>query len=389
MSFAIVVGAGVGLVGTYVASKDAGEARDQQQAQYDDAAGRQVIADQRADEQIKRVDEAIAKLNALTPPNLMQYIQPYQQAVIQGTITPEEAQFKILEDSAAAGVRAPPELVQAQMNALTKIKDISEQGGMTAIDRARLLDIQEQQSARSRGEQEAILQEAQRRGVAGSGTEIANRLISQQASATRASAAGVNVAAEAQKRALEAIQMQGQLAGQMRTSDVAEAQARAAAADAVARYNNSFQNSTAASNVAGRNAAQIANLAERQRISEYNIGAAEREAAARLGAAQTGWQNTINQVTGAANLTAGQAAQANTVAANANNAAGVAAGNLANANANSNATTAAAIQQAGSSIGKLVDAYNRPVSTTTVNTSGFRQDDPYRTPGYFGGSEGE
>ena len=389
MAWAIVVGAGVGLVGSYVAKKGADKQADAANAANQQSAAQAADSQQFARESRDRVDAQIAKLNALTPPNLLSYIRPYQQAVIQGQITPEEAQFRIMQDSAAAGVKAPPELVQAQVSALGKISQIANEGGMTAIDRARLLDIQDQQSARTRGEQEALLQEAQRRGVAGAGTEMANRMISQQAGATRSAAAGVNVAAEAQRRALEAIQAQGTMAGQMRTSDVNEQQARANAADAVAKYNNSFQNTTAASNVAGRNAANVANLAERQRVSEYNIGQAEREAAARLGAAQTGWSNTVNLAQNVGNLTAGQAAQANNSSIAANNAAQQANMSAAGANAGSAATNAAAIQQAGSSIGKLVDAYGKSTTTPTVDTSSFRYDDPYKNKNYVGSDFGE
>ena len=387
MAWAIVVGAGVALVGSAVSADSARKGQNQAKDAANQSAAQADAAAERAQEQSAKVDVQIAKLNALTPPNLLAFIKPYQQAVIQGQITPEEAQFRILADSKAAGVTAPPELVAAQTNALGKISEIANQGGMTAIDKARLLDIQEQQSARTRGEQEALLQEAQRRGVAGAGTEIANRMISQQAGATRSAAAGVNVAAEAQRRALEAIQAQGTMAGQMRTSDVNEQQARANAADAVAKYNNSFQNSTAAANVANRNAANVANLAERQRVSEFNIGQAEREAAARIGAAQTGWSNTVNQVQNAGNLAAGQAAQANTASLGANTLSQNANASAAGASAQAGATNAAAIQQAGSSIGKLVDAYNKP--STTTDTSAFRYDDPYKNKGYVGGSEGE
>lgn len=303
MSFGLIIAGGSALIGA-AASRSA--------AKKSAATANQVAANAQEDafyarEQMRLASEAMDKL---TPPNLAAMVQPYRLAVVQGEMTPEDAVFRMLEDSRVAGIQVSPELIQAQANALGKMRQIADQGGLTAIDRAQLLDIQTEQATRSRGEQEAIQQDLARRGQAGSGAEIAGRLLSQQGAATRSAAGGASVAAEAQRRALEAIQSSGTMATGMRTQDFGEQTQRAAAADAVAKFNNSFQNATAAANVDGRNAAQQRNLQEQQRISEFNVGQSEKEAAARIAASQSDWQNVFNKATNVGNLATGAAAQA-------------------------------------------------------------------------------
>jgi len=343
MSWAAVIVGGSALIGSAMSADAASD-------QADAAAQTSATADARAVRAETRVNDAIAKLAALTPPNLLQYIQPYQKEVVAGTLTPEEAVFKMQQDTAYAGIKVPQELLDAQRLALGSIQKIANEGGMTAIDKASLNDIQNQQAARSKAEQGAIIQDAQQRGVAGSGIEIASRLMSQQQGANRAATGGLQVAADAEARRLAALQQAGTMATAQRTQEVSEQQKAAEAQDMINKFNTSFQNSTDATNVAARNAAQASNLANAQAVSNYNSQQQQLENAARLAAAQQQWQNTFNQGTNIANVAAGQAGQALTANAQAQT--------LANQqNQQAAAANAAAIQQATTGIGSLVDAY--------------------------------
>lgn len=343
MDWGSIISVGSNLLGSFLSNDSANNTSERAAAGTAASEARLAGAD-------ARLAKAMDNLSSLTPPNLQQFILPYQQAVAVGQLTPEEAVFKMQEDTATAGINVPQELLDAQRNALTKITQIAEQGGITAIDRARLNDIQNEQSARSRGEQEAIVQNAAQRGVGGSGIEMASRLLSQQGAATRSAAAGTDVAAEAQKRQLEALAASGTMATTQRTQDVNEQARVAEARDAINKFNTSFQNSTNAANVASRNSAQAANLQEAQRLQEFNIGQREREAAARAAAAQTGWQNTMNQATGLTNAAAGQASGALTASLASNTAAE-------KLNQTADAQRAAAIQQAGQGVGDLVNIW--------------------------------
>lgn len=340
-----ILGAGSSIIGSVLSNNQA-------EATADRATASTAASEARLNEASARLQRAMTSLEGLTPPNLLDFVQPFQRAVAAGQLTPEEATFKMAEASKMNGITIPPEILSAQQSALSKITAIAEGGGLTAMDRARLLDIQDEQAARSRGEQEAIVQNAQQRGVAGTGIEQASRLLSQQGAATRSARAGTDVAADAQRRALEAIQASGTLSGTMRNQAFSEQSQKAAAQDAIDKFNTSFQNQTNAANVAARNTAQAANLQEKQRLQEYNIGQGEREAAARAAAAQSNWQNTFNKGTALTNAAAGQA----TTAQNASIAANTAAERQL---ATADAQRAAAIQQAGQGIGGLVKLWDK------------------------------
>jgi hypothetical protein len=121
-----------------------------------------------------------------------------------------------------------------------------------------------------RGAREAILQDAAARGIGGSGLELAAMLGSQQQAASDASRAGLQTAAEAERRALEAIIQQGQLGGQVSQEDF-EKQARIAEAkDLISKFNTANKQNVELTNVGARNAAQERNLSEAQRLADYN-----------------------------------------------------------------------------------------------------------------------
>ncbi len=351
MAWAVVVGAGVGLVGAAMSADAAGD-------QADAARETSATADARAVRTETRVNEAMAKLAALTPPNLLQYIQPYQKQVVAGTLSPEEAVFKMQQDTAYAGIKVPQALLDAQRLSLNSIQKIANEGGMTAQTKASLNDIEAQQAARSKAEQGAIIQDAQQRGVGGSGIEIASRLLSQQQGANRAAAGGLQVAADAEARRLAAITQAGTMATSQRAQEVSEQQKAAEAQDMINKFNTSFQNSTDATNVAARNSAAATNLANAQRVADNNAEVARMEAAARQAAAQQQWQNTFNQQTNLVNAAGGQAGQALTANAQAQNLAQ-------QQQAQAAALNAAAITQATEGIGSLVDAYGNYTTKKT------------------------
>lgn len=160
----------------------------------------------------------------------------------------------LLEDSLLSSFSTDPRLVQAQMDALAALQEITDAEGLTATDRARLEDINRQEATIERGNREAIMQNAAARGVGGSGLELADQLISGQESAGRRSAQGFDVAADAEKRALDAMMMSGQLSGDLRGQDFAEAQAKAQAQDLINQFNTQNQNTFAQYNQEQKNA---------------------------------------------------------------------------------------------------------------------------------------
>jgi hypothetical protein len=220
-----------------------------------------------------RLRMALDAIQGIRVPTVEELQVQLEQLVQQGVITPEMAQTVLQAPSVFEEMQLDPTARAAQLDALRGLQDVYQQGGLTAIDRARIADIQEDIGTTNRGAQQAILQNASERGIYGSGLELANRLQAQQASATRGARQGLDVAAEAQKRALEAMMQSGNLAGQVYGQDYQKAADKARAADEINRFNAANRQQQANLNTQARNQAQMLNLGERQRIADTNTKA--------------------------------------------------------------------------------------------------------------------
>lgn len=193
-----------------------------------------------------------------------------EQLVQQGVLSPEQAQAYLVEQSDMNNIETDPALFKAQMDALGGLQDISSNEGLTAADRAQLGQIQTQEDSAERGAREAILQNAQARGMGGSGIELLQQFQNQQDSATRKSQKDMDVAAMAQNRALQALQSAGSLGGQIQEQQFGQKAQIAQANDAINKFNAQNQQSVGLVNTQAKNAAQAQNLAEKQRVSDAN-----------------------------------------------------------------------------------------------------------------------
>lgn len=139
--------------------------------------------------------------------------------------------------SAFEGVKEDPALRSAQMSALERLMQVGREGGMTAEDRLVQAQAEREAARYERGQREAIEQNAQARGMGGGGQSFAAQLQAQQSGAERAYMGGMDAAAQAQRRALDAVIRGGQLGGQIRGQDFDQAARKAQAADEIARFN--------------------------------------------------------------------------------------------------------------------------------------------------------
>lgn len=134
-------------------------------------------------------------------------------------------------------VQADPQAVAAQRLALQRMQEDSTTVGLTAPERAEYAAATDDAAQYERGQREAILQNAQARGVGGSGLELAALLQGQQGGAMRAHRAGLDAAAQAARRRALANMQMGQFGGQLRGQGFGEDSDKAQAADAIARFN--------------------------------------------------------------------------------------------------------------------------------------------------------
>lgn len=244
-----------------------------------------------------------------------------QKLVEQGVLSPEEAQAELVGRSEMGNIRTDPRFKDAQLGALSSLEEIG-QGGMTLQDKADMSRIQSEEDTAARGKREAILNNAQARGIGGSGLELMSQMQNQQDSATRKSQRDMDVAAMSKQRALEALIKGGELGGQMQAQDFNQQAQAAGANDAIAKFNAQNKQNVNLTNVATRNAAQEANLNNKQNIANQNVGLANQQQQHNKGLIQQNYENELKKRGGRAGIAQGNAQAAGNDSqnrANANN----------------------------------------------------------------------
>ena len=98
------------------------------------------------------------------------------------------------------------------------------QGGLTEADRLAQQSANRQAALQEQAQRGAIMQNAQMRGVGGSGVELAGQLAAQQGGANRAQENQTAIAGMAQQRALQAAGAMGDLGSTMINQDLARQQ---------------------------------------------------------------------------------------------------------------------------------------------------------------------
>ena len=137
------------------------------------------------------------------------------------------------QELATSGLSAEaeaPEAVAAQREALRRMQQVAA-GGYTPEEEAALRNIQSQTAAMASSQQAALQGQLQRQGVLDSGARIAMQQAAGQAAANRAGQAGLETAAQAQRRAFQAMQGLGGLGTSVRGQAYGEAERRAQAED--------------------------------------------------------------------------------------------------------------------------------------------------------------
>ena len=126
------------------------------------------------------------------------------------------------------GERLAPEAAAAQKRALQQLQQVSETG-YTPEEEAALRQIQAETAATAASQRAATQEAFARRGISGGGAERVAAFQGAQAAANRAAQQGLDVAAQAQRRAFQAMQQTGALGGDVRRQAFGEAEARALA----------------------------------------------------------------------------------------------------------------------------------------------------------------
>ena len=121
----------------------------------------------------------------------------------------------------------------AQYLALQGLQDTYNNKGLTANDMARQEAIRRNSANAEQAQNAAVLQNAQARGIAGGGLELANRLNSQQAGADRMAQGDLELAGQANSRAQQALMQSAQVGADLQNQNAQKASAQ----DSINRFN--------------------------------------------------------------------------------------------------------------------------------------------------------
>ncbi len=124
-----------------------------------------------------------------------------------------------LPPEAAARWMASTQASQAQGDTLGKVMDVVNEKGETADDRAAYLRMRNEAAGINNSIQSGITRQMGNRGLAGSGMEFAVQQQGAQSAINRANASGIQEAADARGRYMEALGMAGNMSGTIRGQD--------------------------------------------------------------------------------------------------------------------------------------------------------------------------
>lgn len=234
------------------------------------------------------------------PPDLSKQLilEKFQAA---GQLTPEMEQAINVAHSKVADMTPETTGRTAQVQALQQLQQLGKTG-LGAQDRAALSQIRNQVQSDMEGKRQQILQNMQARGMGGSGAELIAQLQGAQGGANSEAQQGLDVGAQAQTRALQAITQGANLGGNIQSADTSLATTKAQAADELNRFNVQNQMAQQQRNVQAQNQVQQMNLANQQAIGNANVSQANQETE-RANEAQR--QNWLDQITRAKTISGG------------------------------------------------------------------------------------
>lgn len=246
--------------------------------------------DDAATEMLKKAQAAIAAIPVPTANDMKLILQPLVQ---QGVLSPEDYSTILQKPSEFLNIDLDQAPRNAEIAALSQMQDIANEGGRDAQFRAAMNDVTNQSNQQMQGQSGAILQNAAARGALNSNMTTAAQLANAYAGNANASNAGVNAAAAAEQRALQAIADSATLGGQISSQDYAQASQKAQAIDAINRYN--AQNSQGQSNLntQGRNMAQASNLDMANQFAQGNTNIKNQQAQYNAQLPQQVFQNQL------------------------------------------------------------------------------------------------
>lgn len=248
-----------------------------------------------ATKKLKQMMEQYSRVQVPTVEDQQLLLEEFQSA---GLLTPEMESVILQGESAFNNVQEDPRLRDAQLQALTKLQEVSDSDGLDFQAKNKLNQAKNEASQWAKGNREAIQQSFERRGQGGSGQELAAQLLNSQSGANRVANDSFNVAALAEERALQSLMGLNDIGGNVRKQDFDIAARKAEATDNIRRFNTEVINQAAAANVDRVNNARAANLQNKQNLMNSNTDLRNKQQEHNKNLIQQRYQNELARLDG-------------------------------------------------------------------------------------------
>lgn len=242
---------------------------------------------------------ALDAVNSIPLPILKEYYPELYKQVV--SLNPELESAVNLGPSEMAGIATDPVARNAQLKALSKLEEIGSADGADAQFLSEASKVRNDSNANLKGNQDAIMQNLATRGMSGGMSELVARNIAAQGASNQEAQAALELKAQEQKRALDAISQGGQLGATMQANDFSQAAQKAQAADAIAKFNAANTQQVMSNNTAIKNNAQAVNATNAQNTANNNTALNNESQKYNLGLSQQNFNNQMSKATGVAN----------------------------------------------------------------------------------------
>lgn len=200
----------------------------------------------------------------LTLPQLEKYIQ-------MGLMTPQQAEAVLQQQNAYDDINLDPRAREASIDALMKMQDIGMSGGHDAQHEAATYDALSKSNQQTQAQRASIMDQMAQRGIPLSLMGVSSQLAAAGQDAEQSHKDMLQANADAESRALAALQSSGQLGSQISGQQFNESSTKAAAQNAIDQWNAANQTQVNQGNAANRQQAELYNKQNEQAVSNANV----------------------------------------------------------------------------------------------------------------------
>lgn len=261
------------------------------------------------------LNDALATISGVHAPSKDELTLPQlEKFVQQGLMTPAQAQAILQQKNAYDSVSTDPRAREASIDALTRLQEIGDSGGHDATSEAASYDALSKANQHTQSTRASILDQMAQRGIPLSLMGVTSQLAAAGQDAEQAHKDQLQVNADAQSRALAAMEAGGTLGNQIEAQQFGEQSTKAAAQNAIDQWNAANATNVNLANADKRQQAESFNQQTKQNTANANTQNDNTRTAANASIPQQIYNNAMQKANALAGIYGKQADQQTGVA---------------------------------------------------------------------------